>query len=186
MARKSREADVLKLYDEGKSIREIKSALSIGDTAIYGYLGKNDRKLRQVHTPIPKDLLPALSKDYEDGVSIRDLSQKYKVSEPRIVHKMGRLKVYRNSRLRQQKVRRRTYHYEIWKKYRLDPDVYDRMVIEQEGRCLICGEPSDLVVDHDHKTGEVRGLLCSLCNSGLGMFRDRIGSLVSAAHYLER
>ena len=50
--------------------------------------------------------------------------------------------------------------------------------------CVICGTPGELVVDHDHTTGKVRGLLCSHCNRGLGHFRDSPMLLEFAAQYL--
>jgi hypothetical protein len=60
---------------------------------------------------------------------------------------------------------------------------------EQQGKCAICMyafDFNDLFVDHDHGTGEVRGLLCNPCNTGLGMFRDRKARLNHAIHYLDR
>lgn len=42
-----------------------------------------------------------------------------------------------------------------------------------------------LCVDHNHKTGEIRGLLCGLCNSGIGHFKDKIKLLKKAIKYLE-
>jgi hypothetical protein len=44
---------------------------------------------------------------------------------------------------------------------------------------------SGLVVDHDHETGEVRGLLCNRCNTGLGFFADNRGYMRRALTYLE-
>ena len=51
-------------------------------------------------------------------------------------------------------------------------------------QCVICGVESSLVVDHDHKTGQVRGMLCNHCNRGLGHFRDDPMLLEFAAQYL--
>lgn len=50
--------------------------------------------------------------------------------------------------------------------------------------CVICGSKEKLVVDHDHKTGKIRGLLCNHCNRGLGHFKDDPMLLEFAAQYL--
>jgi len=69
---------------------------------------------------------------------------------------------------------------------------YRRMSTEQEGRCAICRtdvpgqNAARLILDHDHKTGVVRGLLCSSCNRGLGYFADSPERLLAAASYLKR
>ncbi|MCW2778268.1 MAG: vBYenPAB5 [Frankiales bacterium] len=67
---------------------------------------------------------------------------------------------------------------------------YRALVEEQQDRCAICGDPEkegwDLAVDHCHRTGRVRGLLCRRCNVGLGLLRDRPDLLRAAASYLER
>ena len=73
------------------------------------------------------------------------------------------------------------------KKYGLEPHEYLVLLAQQNGACAICGEPHggrDLDVDHDHSTGNVRGLLCSRCNKGLGMFKDSLQSLAAAINYL--
>jgi hypothetical protein len=50
--------------------------------------------------------------------------------------------------------------------------------------CVICGSDEPLVVDHDHKTGKVRGMLCNHCNRGLGHFRDDPELMEFAAIYI--
>lgn len=67
---------------------------------------------------------------------------------------------------------------------------YEVMLANQGGKCAICGlKPkafdTQLVVDHDHFTGKIRGLLCQKCNLGLGHFDDDVNSLNMAIKYLE-
>ena len=50
--------------------------------------------------------------------------------------------------------------------------------------CKICDDPDDLVIDHCHTTGRVRGILCRTCNGGLGFFKDNIKALAGAVLYL--
>ncbi|QGJ93015.1 HNH endonuclease [Gordonia phage Chidiebere] len=71
-----------------------------------------------------------------------------------------------------------------WKKYRLTPAEYNRMCEKQRHRCAICGSKTKLVVDHDHITGKVRQLLCTTCNTGLGMFKESPELLKAAVRYL--
>jgi len=74
----------------------------------------------------------------------------------------------------------------LMKKYNISLDRYNEMVKDQSGLCWICEQESDLVVDHDHETGQVRGLLCSLCNTSLGGFKDSTSSLMKAVEYLNK
>lgn len=53
-------------------------------------------------------------------------------------------------------------------------------------QCEICGRKCKLEVDHDHETGNVRGLLCGRCNKVIGMFADSQELLASAIEYLKR
>lgn len=76
-------------------------------------------------------------------------------------------------------------------KYGLEPEHKTALLDAQNGGCAICGykfgqKTGDMKVDHDHKTGAVRGLLCDLCNRGLGMFRDNQDNLTKAISYLAR
>jgi hypothetical protein len=59
------------------------------------------------------------------------------------------------------------------------------MMTDQGGRCGICGrDDTDLVIDHDHQTGRVRGLLCNNCNSGLGFLGDDPAHFIAAAAWV--
>lgn len=108
---------------------------------------------------------------------------------------------------------KRTAYMRNWKKQKLisEPDYerdislrkqfgitihkYNEMLTAQNGTCAICfgteksvahtsKKRRNLTVDHCHKTGKVRGLLCSCCNRGIGSFYDEINRLKSAIAYL--
>lgn len=89
-------------------------------------------------------------------------------------------------------VRRRQYSRRLKSKYGITIEDYDRMFNEQDGQCAICGTTTPgwpslfgtFCVDHDARTGAVRGLLCSTCNQGLGYFIDSPTLLEAAAGYL--
>ena len=75
----------------------------------------------------------------------------------------------------------------IAKKYGLSAHDFAARLEAQGYVCAICGEAPEAgpVVDHDHITAAVRGILCGTCNAGLGYFRDSTALLRSAATYLE-
>lgn len=72
-------------------------------------------------------------------------------------------------------------------KYGMSLGAYKLMILMQRNACVICQEvfSKEPHVDHDHKTGEIRGLLCPRCNKGLGHFRDSIEFLDRAKEYLQ-
>ena len=74
----------------------------------------------------------------------------------------------------------------ILKRYGLTVEQYEALNEKQESKCAICLVPDKrLHVDHDHKTGKVRSLLCGTCNRALGLFKDNPSILRAAASYLE-
>ena len=72
-------------------------------------------------------------------------------------------------------------------RYGLTTEDYNNMLLAQENSCAICGSSDrSLVIDHDHKTNKVRGLLCSNCNTGIGKLGDTSELLRRAIDYLDR
>jgi hypothetical protein len=97
-------------------------------------------------------------------------TQQYKIKHP------GRhLEYYKISH------RRKTYH--------LEPHEYDKLIQDSNNLCMICKSPpgqKSLHIDHDHKTGKVRGLLCHGCNTAIGHMKDDVNILTKAIEYLKR
>lgn len=93
---------------------------------------------------------------------------------------------------REEKKRRKAVNHErhVRNTYGLADGEYDLLFKRQLGTCAIClratGATRQLSVDHDHKTGEVRGLLCRPCNNMLGHARDSDMFFYRAARYLQQ
>ena len=86
---------------------------------------------------------------------------------------------------------RERYAYQLKRKYGLEVKDYVELGLLQGWACAICLRTreelqQDLVPDHCHMVGHVRGLLCKACNQGLGLFRDDPLLLGQAKSYLER
>jgi hypothetical protein len=84
-------------------------------------------------------------------------------------------------------------HYYLKYKYGITENQYDEMLKIQENKCAICEstETKDkkvkrLVVDHCHKTGKIRGLLCSSCNKAIGLFEDSVFAMTNAIEYIKK
>jgi hypothetical protein len=75
------------------------------------------------------------------------------------------------------------------KVYGLSPDEFQDMLDAQGGGCAICTASPRvrrIVVDHDHRTGQIRGILCLQCNTALGLLGDFPERIMKAADYLTR
>ena len=71
------------------------------------------------------------------------------------------------------------------RKYGITIEFYDKMFNEQRGKCAICSNTGKLVVDHNHKTNEIRALLCINCNWLLGQCKESFEILEKAMRYLK-
>jgi Recombination endonuclease VII len=77
----------------------------------------------------------------------------------------------------------RNYHLKA--RYKINEQEFHGILLAQRGGCGICGAPDPEHVDHDHVTGQVRGILCFNCNGGLGQFKDNIATMRNAIDYLK-
>jgi len=81
------------------------------------------------------------------------------------------------------------HKWHLQRKYSMSQEEFDALLLKQSGACAICGSGKwngkGPHVDHDHKTGNVRGILCNACNTALGMVGDDPMIARSMAHYLE-
>lgn len=105
-----------------------------------------------------------------------------KTKEQQDKHYLTRLNWMRN--------KDKNYRRNSWlrSKYDITLKDYEKLLEEQNYMCILCGRDNGskpLNVDHDHKTGRVRGLLCLSCNQALGKFGDNIEGLQRVIKYLE-
>ena len=87
------------------------------------------------------------------------------------------------------KTKTQTWRNNHYKKYGITLQKYEELVQLQNNLCAICGRPPEsrnLHVDHCHKTGKIRGLLCRRCNRGIGILRDSTEIMTKAISYLEK
>jgi hypothetical protein len=91
--------------------------------------------------------------------------------------------------------RKRAGRKTVCARYGITVEQFEELKRRQGGVCAICGQPETLVrqgglceltIDHDHETGQIRGLLCNNCNRAIGLLKDNTQVLRSAAAYLER
>lgn len=103
----------------------------------------------------------------------------------REVSRLYRANYYKTHRA---KISKLNWRSSLKTRYGITPEAYEAMVVQQGGKCSIRGSPPRenrrLCVDHSHKNGVVRALLCDKCNAGLGAFRDDPGLLIKAAEFV--
>jgi len=80
--------------------------------------------------------------------------------------------------------------YKIKQIHGVTKEQYKTLLLKQDSKCAICFVDQSalkrrLAVDHNHITGQIRGLLCSNCNTAIGSLKERSLSLISALNYLE-
>ena len=96
-----------------------------------------------------------------------------------------------------EKNKKQKNEYQVKRMYGIEAEQYYKMYEDQQNRCAICnqletrksrtpGQLARLTLDHNHETGQIRGLLCHSCNTGIGKFRESEDLFRLAIAYLER
>lgn len=97
------------------------------------------------------------------------------------------VRVYKTNPEQREKYKTTGTKARLWRLYRLTPEDYNKILLQQKGACAVCGKLPGrirLAVDHDHKTGRIRGLLCWPCNHALGVLRDSQEMVLKLGNYL--
>lgn len=101
-----------------------------------------------------------------------------------------RMRSYRREWARQPKQRAQNKRNRIRRVFGLTPQQLNQMKVDQQGLCAICFQPEplkrSLAIDHDHVTGKVRGLLCTRCNTALGMIQEDVEILINMTAYIDQ
>lgn len=126
---------------------------------------------------------PCYTKEYRKrNPAVRKASQRnffsnnpdYKRNRRRGLDKQTRQEIDRRSALKRD--------------FGITPEQYDALLDIQNGVCAVCKKccatKKRLAVDHDHRTGRIRGLLCAGCNRGIGFLMDSPEHLEQGARYL--
>lgn len=101
------------------------------------------------------------------------------------------LKMREKNQLRYQKEKSARLAKQMEKAYGITPALYQQMLKQQKNCCKLCGKKFEKTIkrphiDHDHKTGKVRGILHAQCNALLGLANDDAGILEAAIQYLDQ
>lgn len=109
-----------------------------------------------------------------------ELDKAWKVKNREKLRKQARLRYLKNKQKELDRIR--------FKKYGITGEEFREIVEKQGIKCPICGRDitKNPSVDHDHKTGKIRGLICNNCNLALGNASDSPDRLRAMADYLEK
>ena len=115
----------------------------------------------------------------------RSATAKWRKEHPKENKNNVRIYYGQNKEVIAEKARR----YHLQRKFSLSVEDYDKLLALQNGVCAICkltcSSGNSLSVDHDHKTGKIRALLCRSCNFSLGLMKEDPALMRAAADYLE-
>lgn len=119
-------------------------------------------------------------------ISLEDQADKH-FSARKYKGRRKKVKNWQESNTQKQKAYVKKHN--LKKNYGITEEEYKNLLAKYDYRCAVCqqaeGEPKiKLCIDHDHKTGKIRGILCSKCNAALGMLDDTPERIIKLFQYL--
>ena len=146
---------------------------------------EDKKRTRQKYKLLHPEIIKDRSRKHYVENKEKEIARKRKWGRenPEIVSKANKRHYKRNPE------KHRDYHLKV--NYGITLEDYKRLSEKQNNRCAICRKEASegtkaLSVDHDHKTGKVRGLLCGNCNTGIGLLQESEKLLLKAILYLEQ
>lgn len=112
--------------------------------------------------------------------------EKYKENRQQVIARVRKYRTENPEKIRDLKLRQA---------YKITAEEYDKKHNQQNGVCAACGKPEKtvwrgrvvrLAVDHNHQTGQIRGLLCMFCNRALGLLMDDIKIISGLLKYRKK
>ena len=147
------------------------------------YKNKEDQKKwdRQHYKEHREEYIERAEKWRKDNLKRRnEYSKQWREDNPEKVKK------YSKTYCKKHRERAKIVH--LKRNYDLSYENWLKMWENQDGKCAICGtsfdKPSDVCIDHNHKTGEIRGLLCNKCNFAIGLLNDDPELTIKLTEYL--
>lgn len=127
-------------------------------------------------------------RDYNKRPEVQDRLRKYR-KRPEVRAKVRAYKRRPEAKARRRQLDRENREYyrnaKLVRGYNFTSCQWDAMWRTQNGLCASCGEDEATDLDHNHRTGQVRALLCHWCNTGMGLFLEDPRRLRAAAEYVE-
>ena len=115
----------------------------------------------------------------------REMARRYYAKHADKIKAAAKQRAIRKREADPEKAKERAREKHLKSAYGMTPSAFAAMLTGQGCRCAICGKENGYwVVDHNHENGNIRGVLCRECNTGLGCFKDSTDTMLSAVKYL--
>jgi len=143
-----------------------------------------NRATKDGFNTICKACVAITRKKYKNSEHGKNVEKRYRASSKD--RRSEYYKKYNKTEKRKNWIREYNKYSKMKKNYDLSKETYDKMITEQENKCYICKiQLNRANIDHCHKTGKVRAILCTGCNHGLGNFKENTDLLKKAILYIQ-